>query len=120
MNNISNKIEELKIEEILQLIFIFLAALNIYGDKLEELFVLNNDNQSEQRAKSLFTFTVSISLIIYFYFAYRNYKYAKSASKDEKKVSSIRFLGSIFIIVGTICILYYDIKDQDPIGSPTI
>lgn len=120
MDDIISKINELEFEKILWLIFIFVAALNIYGDNLEELFITTNDNSKEQTAKKIFTFTVTISLLIYLYFGYRNYRYTKNTSGNEHTLACIRFAGSVLIIVGTLLILYYDIKDQEPIGTPTI
>lgn len=121
MNDILSKINELEFEKILWLIFIFIAALNIYGDEIEELFRLNNDETLEQTSKKIFTFTITISLLIYLYFGYRNYIFFKSSATDEeRKLTCIRLAGSILIIIGTLFILYYDIKDQEPIGTPTI
>lgn len=120
MNDIISKINELEFEKILWLIFIFVAALNIYGDNIQELFLTSNNPNLEQTSKKIFTFTVAISLLIYLYFGYRNYKYVKITSGDSKQLSMIRFAGSILIIIGTIFILYYDIKDQTPVGTPTI
>lgn len=120
MNDTLSKINELEFEKILWLIFIFIAALNIYGDNLEELFLTTNDQSKEQTAKKVFTFTIIVSLLIYLYFGYRNYRYTKNKVGDEYFLASIRFAGSILIIVGTLFILYYSVKDQEPIGTPTI
>lgn len=120
MNDILSKIKELEFEKILWLIFIFLAALNIYGANIQELFLINNDNNLEETPKKIFTFTVAISLLIYLYFGYRNYKYVKLSTSVKKNLAIIRFAGSILIIIGTLLILFYDIKDQEPIGTPII
>ena len=120
MNNTLSKIRELEFEKILWFFFMFISALNIYSDNLEELFLINNDINLEQTSKKIFTFTIAVSLLIYLYFGYRNYKYVKISTDEEKQLACIRFAGSILIIVGTICILFYDIKDQEPVGAPTI
>lgn len=120
MNDILSKIKELEFEKILWLIFIFVAALNIYGDNIQELFLTSNNPNLEQTSKKIFTFTITISLFIYLYFGYRNYKYVKISTDEEKQLACIRFVGSILIIIGVLFILYYDIKDQDPLGTPTI
>ena len=120
MNNITSKINELEFEKILWLIFIFISALNIYGDNIEELFLINNDKQLEDNVKKIFTLTVFISLLIYLYFGYRNYRYTKNKVGEDYTLSCIRFAGSILIIVGTLFILYYNIKEQEPVGTPTI
>ena len=120
MNNNLSKIKELEFEKILWLIFIFISALNIYGDNLEELFLTTNDSTKEQSAKQIFNFTVIVSLLIYLYFGYRNYKYTKNITGKEHNLACIRFAGSILIIIGTLFIIYYNISDKDPIGTPTI
>lgn len=119
MNDIYSKIKELEIEKILWLLFIFISALNIYSDNIQELFLLQKNQKLEKSSKKIFTFTVTISLLIYLYFGYRNYNNFKNATED-KTLSGLRLAGSILIIVGTLLILYYDIKDQEPIGTPTI
>lgn len=120
MNDILSKIKELEFEKILWLIFIFLSALNIYGDNIQELFFMSSNNNFERTAKNIFTFTIAISLLIYLYFGYRNYKYVKISNDQDKNLALIRFAGSILIIIGILFILYYNIKEQEPIGTPTI
>lgn len=121
MNDVISKIEELEFEKILWLIFIFISALNIYGDNLEELFFKENDIQSENLSKTIFIFTISISLLIYLYFVYRNYNNYKKdqENKINTNLDLIRLAGSILIVVGVVFILYYEVNETTPIGTPT-
>jgi len=121
MNN--NEIEELEFEKKLWWIVIFAAALSIYGDNLEEQFIKEHDINSEKKAKSIFIFTIVISILIYLYYVNRNYKqYELSKLKNDNntRLQLIRLAGSILIVVGAIFILYFEVNEKRPIGSPVI
>ena len=122
MYEIVEELKELEIEKLIWLIVIFLSALNIYADNIQELFIKSNNTILEQKAKHIFIFTITISLLIYLYFANRNYqKLSKEEyGTNEFKLNLIRFIGSILIIVGTSFILYFEVKEQTPLGTPTI
>ncbi len=122
MNNAISKIKELEFEKILWGIFIFLSALNIYGDNIQELFFINKDYMAEKKAKNIFIITIVISLLIYIYFVYRNYNYFKNAQENnhDTNLYLIRLVGSILVVVGVICLLYYQAFENTPIGTPAI
>ena len=122
MNDNASKVKELEFEKVLWWIVIFLSALNIYGDNLEQLFFINNNIGAEKKAKKIFIFTITVSLIIYLYYVYRNYKYysVSKFKRNETFLYLIRLIGSIFVVVGVIFILYYEVKEKTPVGTPTI
>ena len=122
MNDNASKVKELEFEKVLWWIVIFLSALNIYGDNLEQLFFKNNNIGAEKKAKKIFIFTITVSLIIYLYYVYRNYKYysVSKFKRNETFLYLIRLIGSIFVVVGVIFILYYEDKEKTPVGTPTI
>lgn len=122
MNDNASKVKELEFEKVLWWIVIFLSALNIYGDNLEQLFFKNNNIDAEKKAKKIFIFTITVSLIIYLYYVYRNYKYysVSKFKRNETFLYLIRLIGSIFVVVGVIFILYYEVKEKTPVGTPTI
>lgn len=122
MNDNASKVKELEFEKVLWWIVIFLSALNIYGDNLEQLFFKNNNIDAEKKAKKIFIFTITVSLIIYLYYVYRNYKYynVSKFKRNDTFLYLIRLIGSIFVVVGVIFILYYEVKEKTPVGTPTI
>lgn len=122
MSNVISKLKELEFEKILWFIFIFVSALNIYGDQLEELFITERDFKNEEIAKKIFTFTVAISLIIYLYFAYRNYKNLKEVlhNNEDTALYMVRFVGSILVVVGATFILYFQVNEPNSIGTPAV
>lgn len=122
MNDNASKVKELEFEKVLWWIVIFLSALNIYGDNLEQLFFKSNNIGAEKKAKKIFIFTITVSLIIYLYYVFRNYKYysVSKFKRNETFLYLIRLIGSIFVVVGVIFILYYEVKEKTPVGTPTI
>ncbi len=122
MNDNTSKVKELEFEKVLWWVVIFLSALNIYGDNLEQLFFKNNNIGAEKKAKRIFVFTITVSLIIYLYYVYRNYKYysVSKFKRNDTFLYLIRLIGSIFVVVGVIFILYYEVKEKTPVGTPTI
>ena len=122
MNDNTSKVKELEFEKVLWCVVIFLSALNIYGDNLEQLFFKNNNIGAEKKAKRIFVFTITVSLIIYLYYVYRNYKYysVSKFKRNDTFLYLIRLIGSIFVVVGVIFILYYEVKEKTPVGTPTI
>ena len=122
MNDNTSKVKELEFEKVLWWVVIFLSALNIYGDNLEQLFFKNNNIGAEKKAKRIFVFTITVSLIIYLYYVYRNYKYYSVSKfrRNDTFLYLIRLIGSIFVVVGVIFILYYEVKEKTPVGTPTI
>ena len=122
MNNVLSEIKELEIEKILWGIVIFLAALNIYGDNIQEMFLRSNNKELEQKAKQIFIFTIAISILIYLYYVYRNYKEVQESEQTNQNIllHNIRLAGSILIVIGALFVLYFEVNEQSPIGTPVI
>ena len=122
MNDNTSMVKELEFEKVLWWVVIFLSALNIYGDNLEQLFFKNNNIGAEKKAKRIFVFTITVSLIIYLYYVYINYIYysVSKFKRNDTFLYLIRLIGSIFVVVGVIFILYYEVKEKTPVGTPTI
>lgn len=119
MNN--NKIKELKIDEIVWITFIALSILNIVGDEYEIDYYQDNNQEKDSNAKKIFTFTVAVSVIIYVYFFKKNYERVEELKekKEDSTLAEVRLLGSTFIVVGILCLLYFQLNSQTP-SNPSI
>ena len=107
MNEQENLIERLNFENFIWITFIIVSVLDIYGDELIKKSVLNNDAASKDKAENLFLFVALVSILVYIYFLYRNYTdYKKYCNKDYQ----IRLLGSIFVLIGTLCLFYFQLN----------
>lgn len=112
-NNNQEIVKKLNFENYIWLAFIIIAALDIYGDELLKKELIYNDKNSKKKADKLFLGLTAFSLLPYFYFLTRNYKDYKN---HNDKSYEIRFIGSVFIIIGTLCFLYFQLttNQQDP------
>ena len=73
---------------------------------------------SKKKANKIFEVTIFTTFIIYLYFAIRNYYALKNA--NNKKLYNIKLIGSLLLIAGIICIFYFQVKQKDFIGSPSL
>lgn len=113
-----NELEELNLEKIIWIIFIIPSAINIYGDNIQQLFLIENNIEYEKKTQYLFTFTITISIFLYLYFVYCNYNKFQESIRNHNSLPGIRLLGSIFIVIGVFFILYYQINEETPLGTP--
>lgn len=103
--NIDSEISRLHFENFLWFLFIILSCLNIYGDYDEKLFLEKHNVYYKRESHAIFTFTIMITLFIYLYFFIRNYKAYELASEREKRLYSIKLLGSAFLF--QVCFVFY-------------
>lgn len=116
----SEEINRLEFENILWLIFAIVCLLNIVGDYEEEMYIKNNDYKYKNKANKVFELTLSVTFLIYVYFAIRNYNALNKASDEMKSLYEIKLLGSIFLIAGVVCLLYFQFNQKNFIGSPAL
>lgn len=118
--NIKEEIERLHYENFLWIIFALIAILNIVGDYDEEKLLLTNNSVYRDYANEIFYVTIIVTIAIYFYFIRRNATAFKNANTCDKEDYFIKLLGSSFLIAGAICLLYFQGKRTNFVGSPSI
>ena len=120
MNNKENEINRLNFEDILWGIFIILSILNIISNANQKKYVVSKLQEYEDTANNISILVLTILLIIYMYFFARNYTMYNN--KDNRtKADQIKVAGSIFFIIGTICLLYFQTNSKDNfIGGPVL
>ena len=102
-------IKRLSFENIIWFVFIIVSVFDIYGDELLKKDLLYNDKISSDKANKIFLGSTIVSLLIYGYFLLRNYSDYK---KYKTKSYEIRLIGSILIIAGVICLLYFQVTTR--------
>lgn len=120
MDDLNKKIMALYFEDFLLVVFICLNILNMIGDSYERKFLRSNCNNYKNYANRIFDFTLFVTIIIYFYFLLRNWKSYRDISDDKKKLYGVKLFGSILVIVGIICLFYFQRKQSNFIGVPII
>ncbi len=106
----NNRYNSILIDEVIIIIFIALNIINIYADELEKRYLFNNNINDLEKANKVVIFTLIITLIIYLYFAYLNYK---EYEKNKTNIYEIRLIGTILIIIGLVCLIYFRYKNPE-------
>lgn len=120
MDMTEKELKRLYFENILWVLFAGLAFLNIYGDYDEISFLKNHDVNTKKEANKIFEITLTLTFFIYVYFFTRNYNQLKKASMEQKRLYTIKLAGSTFLIIGIICLIYFQKKQSSFIGSPAL
>ena len=119
----SNEISELKrlhFENVIWIVFAGLCVLNILGDNDEIFYIERNDVSYKNEANTIFELTLTMTFFIYLYFFNRNFKQLNKASSDKKALYEVKVLGSIFLISGIICLIYFQKRQTSFEGSPAL
>ena len=120
MDSVDKKIKRLIFEDFLIIIFICLNVLNLIGDYYEREYLKYRNLNYEINANKIFDFNLSVTVLIYLYFVIRNYNSYNSVSNEYKKLYSVKLFGSILIIVGAACLLYFQRNQKNFVGVPII
>ncbi len=118
--NIEKELKRLNFEDYIWIVVAILAFFNIIGDNFQKDFLKTNNNKYENNANGVYLFALGVSFLIYLYFLYRNYKFYKDCNTEEKTLLLIKLIGSSLILAGVACLIYFQLKDSDFIGTPAI
>lgn len=111
---------ELDFEDFLLIISIILTILNLYGNYNSKIYLQTKDINYKMTSNEIFKFTLSITLLIYIYFFYRNYNSYKNIDYNQKRLYSTKVFGTIFLIVGILCLLYFQNNETNFINTPIL
>lgn len=114
------EIRRLNFEDFLWIIFAILCLLNVYGDYDEKQYLKSHDNKYKEESNKVFTLTLIVTFFIYVYFLLRNYKSYENIDENQKRIYLIKLLGSSFLIAGVLCLLYFQIRQNNFTGSPAL
>ena len=111
--------EELEFEKIIWGIFIIGSILSIVSDNLQIDYLDNNDKEKLDNAYKVSLFVLILSIVLNSYFVIRNYRDYKNNINNNNKsfFLLIRLIGSILLILGVCCSLYYLVNNKNSIGS---
>ena len=114
---LNDKLKQLKIEDFIWLIYIFIIFLSWYSNNLERNYFIYNDLNSKEKYRKLMIFIFSILIIVYLYFLKDSYDDIKDLNIYDKDKSTnlkyLSFIGSLFIFISGLIFLYIAIEDED-------
>lgn len=115
-NDTESMVKRLSFENWIWFIFIIISALDIYGDELLKKSLTGSDKKAQKKAQKIFLGVSIVSILIYIYFLMRN---SNDYKKYHNKSYETRLIGSILILVGSICLLYFQLTTMQEIDSPS-
>lgn len=114
---LSNKLQQLKIEDFIWLIYIVIIFLSWYSNNLERKYYVYNDNISKEKYRNIIILIFSILIIVYLYFLKDSYndlqKLTPYDSDKKKNLITLSFIASLLIAISGAIFLYIAIMDED-------
>ena len=116
-DEINTKLEQIKIEDFIWVIYIGIIFLSWYSNSLESKYFIYNDLCSKEKYRKILILIFSILIIIYLYFF-------KSSIDDIKNIKStdslkkqnliyLSFVASLLIVISGIIFLYIAYEDEN-------
>ena len=115
-----NELNRLNFEDFLWIIFAALCIANVYGDYNDKEYLKTHNPSFQARSNQVFEFTLIVTFFIYIYFLSRNYKFYQKVPEHEKQLYLVKVLGSCFLLAGSICLIYFQTRQNSFLGSPAL
>lgn len=119
--NIGIKLQRLKTEDMIWVIYLFIAIAALISDKYEKDFLLTNKPSSQKTFKTINITVLTIAFFIYLYFLLINYEDIKSlkrsATKKEVITSHVAFIAAVLFLIGGILTLWAEINRDTPLDD---
>ena len=114
---LNDKLKQLKIEDFIWLIYIFIIFMSWYSNTLERKFFIYNDIESKEKYRKIMIFIFSILIVVYLYFLKDSYSDLQNINNyDSPKTKSLvylSFIASFLIVISGIIFLYIALEDRD-------
>ena len=116
-DDLTKKLEELRIEDYIWVIYIGIIILSWYSNNLERKYFIYNDEGSKFKYRKIIILIFTILIFVYLYFlkdSYDSVKELKETDGDEKKrLVILSFIASLLIVISGFIFLYIAIRDED-------
>ena len=117
MNDKLDKLEDIKEENLIWIIYIIIIILSYYANSKEKKYLLYNDEEARREYRSLLIIIFSILVIIYYHFTKNSYEdVLKLNSSDTTKkiiLTKASFIGTLLVLISGIIFLTIAINDEN-------
>nr|MBP3259379.1 hypothetical protein [Bacilli bacterium] len=117
MNDVSNRLKEIKIENHIWIIYLGIIFLSYYSNSLEKDYLLNNNYISREKYRYIMIIIFTTLVLIYLYFLVDSYSSIKNidinSMNETDRLSLLSFIGSLLVFISGIIFLYIAINDKD-------
>lgn len=115
--DIEGKLKRLKWEDLIWIIYFFIAAAALFSNQLDREFLLKKDYNAYKKEKNINITIFVIAFFIYLYFfllAIDDLNSIESKFNDEKfRNNMLRLIGALFFLIGGIIYLYLEVTTND-------
>lgn len=116
-DELSKKLNQLKIEDYIWLIYIGIIFTSWYANTLERKYFVYNDLKSRDKYRKVMIFIFSILIIVYLYFLKDSFDDIKNLSyydtEEKRNLTYLSFIASLLIAISGLIFLYIAIKDEE-------
>lgn len=117
MDDRLKKLNDIKVENIVWIVYIGIIVLSWYANSKEKNYLLYNDQNSKNEYQNLLIIIFSILLIIYYHFAKSSYEDVQNLtefdSEKKKTLTMFSFIGSVLILISGVIFLGLAIADDE-------
>ena len=117
MNDKLARLNDIKIENFIWIIYIGIIILSWYANYKEKYYLLYNDQKSKREYRNLLILIFSFLIVVYFYFTKEGYEDIKNLniydSLRKRKLTYASFVGSVLILISGFIFLTIAILDED-------
>ena len=117
MNDKLDRLEDIKIENFVWIIYIGIIILSWYANNKETKFILYNDEKAKKEYQNLMILIFTILVIIYAYFtkdSYDDLMNLNESDTEKKKILHLAsFIGSFLVLISGFIFLGIVIVDDE-------
>ena len=116
MDEIREQLNELRIEDYIWIIFIFVSIVAIVSDHFERNWLLTKNKKDYHTYKTINVVLLIISFLVYLYFVLLSYKkYKQTAHKKSVKelfFSEVNLFATSLFLIGGLLNIYTEVKSN--------
>ncbi len=116
MSDLEEKLKRLRNEDIIWIIYFFIAGFALYSNHLDRKYLLNKDIKAYWEEKNINITIFVVAFFIYLYFAVLLYQDLCKLQKNDKKYRTtfIQLIAALLFLIGGFIYLINEINGGDP------
>ena len=117
MDDIRKRLDQIKIEDYIWVVYTGIIALSLYANRLERKYFITTDEKSKKEYSAIMISIFTVLLLVYYYFLQDSLSDFKNIDKikDKKKkdLITMSFIASLLIFISGFLFLYIAIVDEN-------
>ncbi len=117
MEDIEKRLQQIRIENFIWIVYFFIIALCLYGNYFEKEYFLTGNQINKETYRKITILIFCVAIIFYTYFVADNWKEYQSLnscdSKEKIKYTQLNLIGSTLILISGLIFLYIACSDTE-------